>query len=65
MPEIITVAWPNGAGKTSFANEFKSQHSTPLIHVNADDIARQMAAGEQDKRSPYEETILPSLRCLP
>lgn len=44
MREIIIIAGPNGAGKTSFANEFLPAESEELLFINADEIARELAA---------------------
>jgi predicted ABC-type ATPase len=44
MQEIIIIAGPNGAGKTSFANEYFPYAREGLLFVNADEIAREIAA---------------------
>lgn len=44
MPEIIVIAGPNGAGKTSFAREYLSEDRAGFTFVNADEIARSIAA---------------------
>jgi predicted ABC-type ATPase len=44
MPEILIVAGPNGAGKTSFANAFLRKTRDDLTFINADEIARELAA---------------------
>ena len=42
MQEIIIVAGPNDAGKTSFANEYLPATREGLVFVNADEIAREL-----------------------
>jgi predicted ABC-type ATPase len=44
MPQIIIIAGPNGAGKTSFANKHFDKPRADLAYLNADEIARDMAA---------------------
>lgn len=44
MPEAIILAGPNGAGKTTFANEYLPAEREELVFINADEIARQVAA---------------------
>src|SRR6185295_4750225 len=44
MREIIIIAGPNGAGKTSFANEYLPAEHEELMFINADEIARELAA---------------------
>lgn len=44
MPEVIIIAGPNGAGKTSFANKYIPHAHEGLVFVNADEIARNIAA---------------------
>jgi predicted ABC-type ATPase len=43
VPEIIIIAGPNGAGKTTFAREYRALRKKPLVFVNADEIARELA----------------------
>ena len=42
MKEIIIVAGPKAAGKTSFANEFLPAETNGLVFINADEIARDL-----------------------
>ncbi len=42
MPTAIILAGPNGAGKTTFASAWFRGEPSPLIFVNADEIARQL-----------------------
>ncbi len=49
MPEIIIVAGPNGAGKTTFANEFLPLELERFVYLNADEIARGLAATHADE----------------
>lgn len=44
MQEIIIIAGPNGAGKTSFANKHFDKPRAQLTYLNADEIARELAA---------------------
>ena len=44
MPEIIIIAGPNGAGKTSFAREYLTTERAGFAFINADEIARTIAA---------------------
>ncbi|MEC9367356.1 MAG: AAA family ATPase [Pseudomonadota bacterium] len=44
MQEVIILAGPNGAGKTTFASEYLSAVEERLEFVNADEIAREVAA---------------------
>ncbi|MBI3438264.1 MAG: zeta toxin family protein [Proteobacteria bacterium] len=44
MREIIIIAGANGAGKTSFANEYLPAEHEQLLFINADEIARDLAA---------------------
>jgi predicted ABC-type ATPase len=44
MPRIFIIAGPNGAGKTSFANEYPPTVTEELVYLNADHIAREIAA---------------------
>ena len=41
MQEIIILAGANGAGKTTFANEYLPAAEEGLVFVNADEIARE------------------------
>jgi predicted ABC-type ATPase len=43
MPEIIIIAGPKGAGKTSFAKEYLDADRMAFTFVNADEIARGLA----------------------
>ncbi len=59
MQEIIMIAGPNGAGKTSFANAYFPYAREGLVFVNADEIARDLAArdlpaGQLDLRAGRE-----------
>jgi predicted ABC-type ATPase len=49
MPEIIILAGPNGAGKTSFANQFLRDEED-IAYINADEIARSLAAKNRPRR---------------
>lgn len=42
MREMIIIADPNGAGKTSFANAYLPAAKNDLVFVNADEIAREL-----------------------
>jgi predicted ABC-type ATPase len=42
MQEIIIIAGPNEAGKTSFANEYLPAEKEGLVYLNADEIAREI-----------------------
>jgi predicted ABC-type ATPase len=44
MPQVIIIAGPNGAGKTSFANKHFEKPRAGLAYLNADEIARDLAA---------------------
>lgn len=44
MPSLIIIAGPNGAGKTTFASEYLSEEERSYEFVNADEIARRLAA---------------------
>lgn len=44
MPNVIFIAGPNGAGKTTFASEYLSAEERGYEFVNADEIARRLAA---------------------
>ena len=44
MQEVIIIAGPNGAGKTSFANQYLLASEKMHAFVNADEIARDIAA---------------------
>src|SRR5262245_61348184 len=50
MQEIIIIAGPNGAGKTSFANKHFDKPRAELSYLNADEIARQLAAAGSASR---------------
>jgi len=43
VQEIIILAGANGAGKTTFANEYLPAAEESLVFVNADEIAREPA----------------------
>ena len=43
--EIVTIIGANGAGKTSFANEYLPAAQERYIYLNADESARRLAAG--------------------
>jgi predicted ABC-type ATPase len=44
VPSVIIIAGPNGAGKTTFADEYLSSTRSDFELVNADEIARGIAA---------------------
>jgi predicted ABC-type ATPase len=44
MREIIVIAGSNGAGKTSFTNEYLPAEEDALLFINADEIARELAS---------------------
>src|SRR5215831_13279983 len=48
MPKVIIVAGPNGAGETTFAAEYLAEQKN-VEFVNADEIARSLAAGGLSK----------------
>ena len=50
MQEIIIIAGPNGAGKTSFANKHFEKPRAGLTYLNADEIARELAAAGSASR---------------
>jgi predicted ABC-type ATPase len=43
MQEIIIIAVPNGAGKTSFANRYLLSLREGRVFINADEIARELS----------------------
>jgi predicted ABC-type ATPase len=43
VPEIIVIAGPHGAGKTTFASEYLPASGKRFHFVNADEIARRLA----------------------
>ena len=47
-PNVYIIAGPNGAGKTTFAEEFLPQYAQCKTFVNADTIARGLAAFSPD-----------------
>jgi predicted ABC-type ATPase len=48
QPNIYIIAGPNGAGKTAFAEEFLPHYAECRTFVNADTIARGLAAFSPD-----------------
>lgn len=42
MPEIIIVAGPHGAGKTTFARQYMARSGGDYEYVNADEIAKEL-----------------------
>jgi predicted ABC-type ATPase len=44
VPELIIIAGPNGAGKTSFANKYFDTPRPGFVYLNADELARDLAA---------------------
>ena len=48
QPNIYIIAGPNGAGKTTFAEEFLPHYAQCRTFVNADTIARGLAAFSPD-----------------
>jgi predicted ABC-type ATPase len=44
MPQIIIIAGPDGAGRTSFANKHLDKPRADLVYVDADEIARDLIA---------------------
>lgn len=48
QPNIYIIAGPNGAGKTTFAEEFLPHYAECRTFVNADTIARGLAAFSPD-----------------
>lgn len=44
MPNVVLIAGPNGAGKTTFGDEYLSAETREFEFVNADEIARGLAA---------------------
>ncbi|NWG24778.1 MAG: hypothetical protein HXY30_10285 [Pseudorhodoplanes sp.] len=42
MPTVIIIGGPNGAGNTTFANEYLTAEDRDFAFVNADEIARNL-----------------------
>jgi predicted ABC-type ATPase len=42
VPDLIIIAGPNGAGKTSFANKHFGAPRRGFVHLNADELARDL-----------------------
>jgi cytidylate kinase len=51
VPSVILIAGPNGAGKTTFGDEYLSADERGFEFVNADEIARGLAARDELPRS--------------
>lgn len=61
MREIIILAGPDGAGKTSFANEFMAATEPGLAFVNADELARGLGPAQpQGERDIRAARIMPT-----
>lgn len=49
MPRLVLVAGPNGSGKTTLVRQgvLAALFETPLLSINPDDVAREIATGGQ------------------
>jgi predicted ABC-type ATPase len=60
VPEVIIIAGPHGAGKTTFASEYLPKAQQQFEFVNADEIARNLVEGN----SPQQQADMRAARAM-